>query len=70
MSLLDEIVDLSVKDDEKVSVLLRKCLVLAAKIKNDKLKEWAQHELNGYPYPNPNSERLTACSISKRGAIS
>jgi hypothetical protein len=39
MSLLDEIIDLSVKDDEKVSVLLRKCLVLAAKLKNDKLKE-------------------------------
>jgi AbiTii len=58
MSLLDEIVDLSVKDEVKVSALLRKCLVLAAKIKNDKLKEWAQHELKGYPYPDPNSERL------------
>jgi hypothetical protein len=54
MSLLDEIVDLSVSDDKKVSVLLRKCLILAAKLKNDKLKEWAQHELNGYP----NSEKL------------
>jgi hypothetical protein len=52
--MLDEIIELSVKDDEKVSVLLRKRLVLAAKLKNDKLKEWAQCELNGYP----NSESL------------
>jgi hypothetical protein len=54
MSLLDEIVGLAVNDDKKVSILLRKCLILAARLKNDKLKEWAQYELNGYP----NNENL------------
>lgn len=48
MKLLEEIIDLAVDNKEPISVLLRKCLVLAATLKNDKLKEWVERELNGY----------------------
>ena len=40
MKLLDEIVDYAVDNKQPVSVLLRKCLVLAYQLKNDKLKNW------------------------------
>ncbi len=48
MPLLDEIVELAVDDRGSISVLLRKCLVLAHRLKNDRLKTWAENELNGY----------------------
>jgi hypothetical protein len=32
-----------------VAVLLRQCLVLAARLQNDELRDWAKLELNGYP---------------------
>lgn len=47
--LLQEIIDLAVDDKAPLSVLLRKCLVLATKLRNERLKEWASSELNGYP---------------------
>jgi hypothetical protein len=46
--LLDEIIELATDDKHKLSVVLRKCLVLAQKLKNDRLKQWANQELNGY----------------------
>jgi hypothetical protein len=46
--MLDEIVALAVDSKQPVSVLLRKCLVLAHQLKNERLKEWANQELNGY----------------------
>ena len=48
MQLLDEIIEDAVNDKVNLSVLLRKCLVLAHQLKNDKLKAWAEYELNGY----------------------
>src|SRR4051794_40500878 len=48
MQLLSDIIDLSVSSKEPLSVLLRKCLVLSAKLKNDRLKIWATKELGGY----------------------
>ncbi len=48
MKLLDEIVDYAVDNKQPVSVLLRKCLVLAYQLKNDKLKNWVEKELDGY----------------------
>ena len=56
MQLLDEIVTSASGSDEQIAVTLRKCLVLAFKLKNDSLKDWVAHELNGYgnddPLPN------------------
>jgi hypothetical protein len=46
--LLDEIVDLAVEDSASLPVLLRKCLVLAHRLKNERLKGWAGKELDGY----------------------
>ena len=46
--LLDDIIDLATNTNQSISVLLRKCIVLAHQIKNDRLKTWANKELNGY----------------------
>lgn len=46
--LLDDIIELATDNEQSVAVLLRKCIVLAHQIKNDKLKVWANRELNGY----------------------
>jgi len=46
--LLDDIIDLAVDSKHSISTLLRKCVVLAHQLKNDKLKTWADQELNGY----------------------
>jgi hypothetical protein len=48
MRLLDEIIDLAVEDKTSLPVLLRKCLVLAHRLKNERLKAWAEKELDGY----------------------
>jgi hypothetical protein len=48
MKLLDEIVDLAIDNQASISVLLRKCLVLAHQLKNDRLRSWVENELNGY----------------------
>ncbi len=46
--LLDEIIGMATDGEQSVSGLLRKCLVLAYQLKNDRLKAWANAELNGY----------------------
>jgi hypothetical protein len=48
MKLLDEIVELAVDDETSLSVLLRKCLVLSYRLGNERLKAWAEKELDGY----------------------
>lgn len=48
MQLLDEIIDLAAREEGSVATLLRKCLVLAHALKNERLKTWAENELNGY----------------------
>jgi AbiTii-like protein len=48
MKLLDEIVDLAVEGETSLPVLLRKCLVLSHRLKNERLKVWTQNELDGY----------------------
>jgi hypothetical protein len=42
MKLVDEIIELSSSESGSVATLLRKCLVLAHTIKNDRLKTWAE----------------------------
>jgi hypothetical protein len=46
--LLDDIISLASDDSQPIAVLLRKCIVLAHRLKNDQLKVWANKELNGY----------------------
>jgi hypothetical protein len=46
--LLNEIIAMATDDTKSLSSLLRKCLVLAHQIKNERLKNWANQELNGY----------------------
>lgn len=53
MSLLQDIQNECTERDASVSRLLRLCLRLAAALKNEPLKTWAAHELNGYPNNAP-----------------
>lgn len=48
MKLLDEVVQGAIDSGTPVPVLLRRCLLLAAGLGNEKLKSWANQELNGY----------------------
>lgn len=49
MKLLKEIIDSVTAEEEPISKTLRRCLVLAYKLQNDRLKAWVEAELNGYP---------------------
>jgi AbiTii-like protein len=46
--LLDDIINLATDHVHSLTDLLRKCIVLAHQLKNDRLKNWANKELNGY----------------------
>ena len=48
MSLLREIQDAAIDGSTDLETLLRKCLVLAARLKNEQFKQWVQSELDGY----------------------
>lgn len=48
MDLLGTIINQAVDGTTDLSSILRKCLVLASKLKNEKLKLWVLSELNGY----------------------
>lgn len=49
MKLLQEIQKEAVDGKADLATLLRKCRVLAARLKNDEFKNWVQYELDGYP---------------------
>ncbi len=53
MKLLDDIVASATDGQSQPAVLLRKLLVLAAKVKNEKLRAWAEKELMGYGPADP-----------------
>lgn len=48
MSLLKEIQADTVDANVDISVVLRKCKILAARLGNEEFKLWVEHELNGY----------------------
>jgi len=48
MHLVDEIIESATDGNQAVATVLRKCLVLAFELKNEKLKVWVEKELNGY----------------------
>lgn len=49
MALLQDIVSAATSEQCDVPSLLRKALVLATRLRNEELKTWVSHELNGYP---------------------
>jgi hypothetical protein len=49
MTLLRDIQDNAVSEDTSVTVLLRQCLLLSARLQHQPLRVWAQRELDGYP---------------------
>jgi len=46
--LLDDIINLAVDNNQSITALLRRCVLLAYQLKNDRLKIWANEELDGY----------------------
>jgi hypothetical protein len=48
MKLLQDIIDSALDDASSLAGLLRKCLVLADDLSNEKLRDWCLLELNGY----------------------
>lgn len=49
MGLLNEIQNDAVSSNSNVASLLRKCLILAARVDSGLLEDWVKYELNGYP---------------------
>lgn len=49
MSLLREIQNSAIDSESDLATLLRKCKVLAARLRNPDFKEWVERELSGYP---------------------
>jgi hypothetical protein len=45
MKLLKEIIELATDNHTPLTVVLRKCLVLAYSLKNERLKTWVEKEL-------------------------
>jgi hypothetical protein len=50
---------------EPLGVLLRKCLILATRLKNNALREWSNKELNGYSNDDALPEYRTFKAHSK-----
>jgi len=46
--LLEDIIGVAVDTKQPITTLLRKCIVLAHQLKNERLRIWANGELNGY----------------------
>ena len=61
MSLLREIQSDAIDKNVDISVVLRKCKVLAARLGNKNFKLWVERELNGYK----SREDLNKCMLSK-----
>jgi hypothetical protein len=53
MQLLDDIIESVTVTKEPIADILRRCLVLAFRLKNDTLKTWVERELKGYDYDDP-----------------
>jgi hypothetical protein len=65
MRLVDEIIDLAVDDKTPLPVILRKCLVLAHDLKNERLKTWVEKELDGYAHIDDLPDYRRTSAISK-----
>jgi AbiTii len=65
VKLLDDIIELAVDGQGNTPTLLRKCLLLARQIKNDRLKQWAEKELDGYGADDELPEYRRAVGVAK-----
>ena len=65
MKLLDDIRNEAVEGNSSLTVLLRKCQILAAELQNADFKQWVSCELNGYP----NVEALPKYRIIKVASV-
>jgi hypothetical protein len=65
MELLEDIINGAVTNTEPLSNLLRRCLVLAHRLKNRRLGEWANKELNGYSQTDNLPEYRQMPALSK-----
>jgi len=65
MKLLDGIIDMATEDKESVSVVLRNCLILSYQLNNNRLKTWADKELDGYAKDDELPSYRIAHTISK-----
>jgi hypothetical protein len=52
MTLVEQIRTEAVGNDADLAVILRKCRVLAQRLKNEEFKQWVDSELDGYPNIN------------------
>jgi hypothetical protein len=67
--LLDDIIELATDDKQPITVLLRKCLILASQLKNELLKTWANKELNGYMDNDDDDDDLPEYRITPAQAV-
>jgi hypothetical protein len=65
MKLLDEIIEGAVSDTQPIGTVLRKCLVLERKVKNEKFRIWLNSELDGYDNVDDLPDYRTINSISR-----
>lgn len=65
MSLLQAIQAAAIDPKTNITDLLRMCMILAARLKNEELRKWVQQELNGYK----SSADLPAYRIVKSGSF-
>ena len=65
MSLIEEIIALATDAGASNSFLLRKCLVLAYRLNNKRLKRWVQKELDGYSPEDALPEYRVAHTFSR-----
>jgi AbiTii len=65
MKLIDEIIEMASDGQRSLADALRKCLILAFELKNDKLKQWTERELNGFRKDDPVPEYRKAALHSK-----
>jgi hypothetical protein len=61
--LLDDTIALATDDKQPIAVLLRKCIILGHRLKNDQLKIWANKELNGELMGCPRRKPLSHLAI-------
>jgi hypothetical protein len=64
-TVLDEIIDLAVDSSGPLPVLLRKCLLLAHTLKNQRFRTWAEKELDGYDTTDELPEYRCVQAIAK-----
>src|SRR5262245_6249009 len=53
MTLLREIQEGATESSLSLTTLLRKCMILAARLDNQPFRDWIRHEVEGYPADRP-----------------